>query len=74
MAMMESLPVGTILMYDGSGWQDNVTLKGWYACVSANAGHHGRQVDRYSWDHRVDGDRRAAVAGRNPAGGIYGME
>ena len=39
MAMMESLPVGTILMYDGSGWQDNVTLKGWYACVSANAGH-----------------------------------
>ncbi|MDR1452449.1 MAG: hypothetical protein LBJ25_00530 [Candidatus Margulisbacteria bacterium] len=30
-------PVGAILMYDGSGWTDNVTLKGWYACTAANA-------------------------------------
>jgi hypothetical protein len=32
------LPIGTILMYDGSNWTDNVTLKGWYACVAANSG------------------------------------
>lgn len=25
-------PKGMILMYKGSGWQDNVTLKGWYIC------------------------------------------
>jgi hypothetical protein len=30
-------PVGTILMYDGGGWTDNVTLKGWYRCDAANA-------------------------------------
>ncbi|MDR2428990.1 MAG: hypothetical protein LBD62_04215, partial [Candidatus Margulisbacteria bacterium] len=30
------LPVGTILMYDGSGWIDNQTIVGWYACIAAN--------------------------------------
>jgi microcystin-dependent protein len=25
-------PKGLILMYDGTSWQDNVTLKGWYQC------------------------------------------
>ncbi|MDR1452994.1 MAG: hypothetical protein LBJ25_03360 [Candidatus Margulisbacteria bacterium] len=30
-------PIGTILMYDGAGWQDNVTLSGWYKCDAANA-------------------------------------
>jgi hypothetical protein len=30
-------PIGTVLMFDGSGWQDNDTLKGWYACTTANA-------------------------------------
>jgi microcystin-dependent protein len=25
-------PKGAILMYDGTSWQDNVTLKGWYQC------------------------------------------
>ena len=29
-------PVGTIWMYDGAGWRDNVTLPGWYACVPEN--------------------------------------
>ncbi len=33
------LPIGTILMYDGSGWEDDVTISGWYACVSSNASH-----------------------------------
>jgi hypothetical protein len=34
--LQEKLPVGTILMYDGDGWQDNVTLKGWYSCNRTN--------------------------------------
>ena len=31
-----AFPVGTIWMYDGANWQDNVTLPGWYACIPAN--------------------------------------
>ncbi|MDR1997436.1 MAG: hypothetical protein LBQ83_03845 [Candidatus Margulisbacteria bacterium] len=31
------LPVGTILMYDGTSWADNSTIPGWYACNAANA-------------------------------------
>jgi hypothetical protein len=34
--LQKLLPVGTILMFDGMGWQDNVTMVGWYKCVSAN--------------------------------------
>ena len=34
----EFLPVGTILMFDGSGWSDNSTMTGWYACIAANTG------------------------------------
>ncbi|MDR1998312.1 MAG: hypothetical protein LBQ83_08335 [Candidatus Margulisbacteria bacterium] len=30
------LPVGTILMYDGTGWKDNETLVGWYQCNGKN--------------------------------------
>ncbi|GBR76863.1 putative phage tail collar domain family protein, partial [Candidatus Termititenax persephonae] len=33
-----SLPVGTILMYDGTGWIDNVTLVGWYKCDGQKVG------------------------------------
>ncbi|MDR1453811.1 MAG: hypothetical protein LBJ25_07560 [Candidatus Margulisbacteria bacterium] len=33
-------PKGAILMYDGTSWQDNVTLKGWYKC-------EGQTVDGY---------------------------
>jgi hypothetical protein len=33
-----NLPIGTILMYDGASWTDNVTLPGWYSCIAANAG------------------------------------
>jgi hypothetical protein len=35
----ENLPIGTILMFDGSGWTDNVTLLGWYSCISTNSGY-----------------------------------
>ena len=31
-----AFPVGTIWMYDGAGWRDNVTVPGWYACVPEN--------------------------------------
>jgi microcystin-dependent protein len=42
------LPIGTILMYDGSNWQDNVTLPGWYACISSNSTHSCPDlVDRF---------------------------
>ena len=37
-AKQDDLPIGTILMFDGSGWVDAVTLPGWYACIAANAG------------------------------------
>ncbi|MDR1997692.1 MAG: hypothetical protein LBQ83_05155, partial [Candidatus Margulisbacteria bacterium] len=30
------LPVGTILMYNGSGWVNNSTLPGWYKCDGSN--------------------------------------
>ncbi|GBR74849.1 hypothetical protein NO1_1954, partial [Candidatus Termititenax aidoneus] len=36
------LPLGTILMFDAAGWQDNKTLVGWYACTAAN---HGINTD-----------------------------
>ena len=36
---MQSLPIGTIVMYDGANWMDNVTLTGWYACTGSNAAH-----------------------------------
>ncbi|MDR1452383.1 MAG: hypothetical protein LBJ25_00200 [Candidatus Margulisbacteria bacterium] len=32
MLNMVFFPKGIILMYDGTSWQDNVTLKGWYQC------------------------------------------
>jgi hypothetical protein len=32
----DTLPIGTILMYDGARWIDNDTLKGWYACDKGN--------------------------------------
>lgn len=30
----DPLPIGTILMYAGNNWEDNSTIKGWYACTS----------------------------------------
>jgi hypothetical protein len=32
----DKLPIGTILMYDGANWLDNVTLPGWYCCDRGN--------------------------------------
>ncbi|MDR1996837.1 MAG: hypothetical protein LBQ83_00710 [Candidatus Margulisbacteria bacterium] len=34
--LQEKLPVGTILMYDGTGWVNNSTLPGWYKCDGTN--------------------------------------
>ncbi|GBR73640.1 hypothetical protein NO1_0979 [Candidatus Termititenax aidoneus] len=36
LSFQAALPIGTILMYDGAAWQDNITLVGWYACTKAN--------------------------------------
>ena len=33
------MPVGTILMFDGGGWVDNVSMVGWYQCNLANVAH-----------------------------------
>ncbi|MDR1322817.1 MAG: hypothetical protein LBK68_00085 [Candidatus Margulisbacteria bacterium] len=35
--LQAKLPIGTILIFNGIGWQDNVTMVGWYKCVSANS-------------------------------------
>ncbi|MDR1323544.1 MAG: hypothetical protein LBK68_03805 [Candidatus Margulisbacteria bacterium] len=35
-SLQKLLPVGTILMFNAAGWQDNVTMAGWYKCVEAN--------------------------------------
>ncbi len=32
----ENLPVGTILMFDGENWEDNITLPGWFLCNGNN--------------------------------------
>ncbi|MDR1997385.1 MAG: hypothetical protein LBQ83_03590, partial [Candidatus Margulisbacteria bacterium] len=57
------LPVGTILMYDGTGWRDNVTLVGWYACNKANsdAGRTPNLQDRFI----MGSSTRGSVGGNN---------
>jgi hypothetical protein len=37
MPLLSNLPVGLIWEFDGVGWVDNVTIPGWYACISANS-------------------------------------
>ena len=58
-------PRGTILMYDGAGWQDNVTLKGWYKCDAANAAA-GRTPDL---ENRFIRGGTVAKDGRGDTGG-----
>lgn len=36
-----ALPIGTILMFDGTGWSDNKTLPGFYICDGRKAGVYG---------------------------------
>ncbi|MDR2431923.1 MAG: hypothetical protein LBD99_06725 [Candidatus Margulisbacteria bacterium] len=33
---MSFFPKGTILIYDGTGWEDNKTIPGWYQCNGQN--------------------------------------
>lgn len=35
----DPLPVGTILMFSGQNWVDNVTIPGWYACTLETNGN-----------------------------------
>ena len=66
-----AFPVGTIWMYDGAAWQDNVTLPGWYACVPENedGGSAGlsygipSMVDRFVMGRSVAGS--GATGGAN---------
>lgn len=32
------ITVGCIMMFDGTGWVDNSTMAGWYACIPENSG------------------------------------
>jgi hypothetical protein len=47
--LQTELPKGTILMYDGTGWQDNITLPGWYCCdlVNRNKGLTPNLEDKF---------------------------
>ncbi|MDR1998292.1 MAG: hypothetical protein LBQ83_08230 [Candidatus Margulisbacteria bacterium] len=40
-ASLSFFPKGTILMYDGTSWTDNVTLKGWYKCEGQTVEGYG---------------------------------
>lgn len=64
-----TFPIGTIWMYDGATWQDNVTLPGWYACVPENedGGSAGLSYGITSMVDRFAMGR--PVAGSNTTGG-----
>ncbi|GBR73715.1 hypothetical protein NO1_1034 [Candidatus Termititenax aidoneus] len=38
LSFQAALPIGTILMFDGSDWVDDETIAGWYACIAGNLG------------------------------------
>ena len=68
-ALHATFPVGTIWMYDGSAWKDNVTLPGWYACVPENE-DGGTAGLRYGITSMVDRFVMGkAVAGSGATGG-----
>jgi hypothetical protein len=49
-------PAGTIMMYDADGWQDNVTLQGWYKCAGQDVLIDGQTVKMLDLrDHFVYG-------------------
>ena len=49
-------PVGFVAMFDGTGWVDNSTLPGWYACIAANAGVGAPDmVDKFAMGKVVTG-------------------
>ena len=39
--LIGGVPVGTIMIFDGTGWIDNSTMPGWYACIPDNVVSHG---------------------------------
>jgi len=57
-------PKGTVLMYKGSGWQDNTTLKGWYIC-------NGQTVQGEQVPDLVDKFVRGATSAGAGAGADY---
>ena len=65
-------PVGFVAMFDGTGWVDNSTLPGWYACIAANAGVGAPDmVDRFAMGKVVAG---SGVSGGNNSHTITSAE
>jgi len=36
---LDPMKIGCMMAFDGAAWSDNVTMPGWYACISGNSGH-----------------------------------
>ncbi len=50
------LPIGAMMLYDGSGWTDNFTMPDWYACIVENAGQGcPNMVDRFAMGKVIAG-------------------
>jgi microcystin-dependent protein len=65
-------PKGAILMYDGTSWQDNVTLKGWYKCEGQTVAGYGvlpdlknRFVIGYDGGSRTGGNNSLTLSTAN---------
>jgi microcystin-dependent protein len=65
-------PKGAILMYDGTSWQDNVTLKGWYKCEGQTVAGYGvlpdlknRFVIGYDGGSRTGGNNSLTLSAAN---------
>ena len=51
-----TMPIGCVMMFDGTNWVDNSTMVGWYACIAANAGQGcPDMVDRFVMGKVVTG-------------------
>ena len=72
-AFHATFPVGTIWMYDGANWRDNVTLPGWYACVPENedGGAAGLNYGLTSMVDRFVMGRSAVGAGETGGANSY---
>lgn len=52
----DDIPVGVIWMFDGTGWVDNSTMPGWYACIPGNSGQGcPDMVDRFVMGKVIEG-------------------
>lgn len=66
----QQMPVGTILMYDGTAWVDNQTMLGWYACTGGTVPNDGRPAAGQTIPDLVDrfvmgGSSSGTMGGQN---------